>query len=285
MSILLPVILNGLFAGCAYALIALGFNLIYDGTKFFNLCHGVVAVLGGYVTLFFLERFGMNIILAALFGILAAGICGFMLDQLFFKPLRKRRASNEVFLVASLGLMTALQAVLALAFSTQFKTFPFSIGLIQIFGATITYVQIVELVSLIFVTALIAILLKKTRFGNIIRAVSDSEEMAKSVGLDTQKMIGWIFFIGSSIAGLAGVLVGLDTGLESTLGLSLLLKGVVACIIGGVGNVYGGVLGALLLGLIENFVVWKFPGDWTDAVSFGVLILFLLFRPQGILRR
>ncbi|MDO8655872.1 MAG: TIGR01841 family phasin, partial [Nanoarchaeota archaeon] len=116
-------------------------------------------------------------------------------------------------------------------------------------------------------------------------ATQTQEEVSKIVGINTSKIIGRVFFIGSAIAGLAGILIGFDTGIEPTMGLSLLLKGVIASIIGGIGNVYGGVLGAFLLGFIENFGIWKISGEWKDAIAFGVLIIFLLFRPQGILRK
>ena len=131
----------------------------------------------------------------------------------------------------------------------------------------------------------LAFLLRYTRFGRAVRAISDDEEVAKIVGLNTSKIVAGVFFIGSAVAGLAGILVGFDTGLEPTMGLSLLLKGVIAAIVGGVGNVYGGVLGALLLGFVENFGIWKISGEWKDAIAFGLLLVFLLFRPRGILQK
>lgn len=131
----------------------------------------------------------------------------------------------------------------------------------------------------------IGLVFKFTLFGKAVKAVGDDEEVSKIVGINTSKIIGRVFFIGSAIAGLAGILVGYDTGIEPTMGLSLLLKGVIASIIGGIGNVYGGVLGAFLLGFIENFGIWKISGEWKDAIAFGVLIIFLLFRPQGILKK
>jgi branched-chain amino acid transport system permease protein len=97
--------------------------------------------------------------------------------------------------------------------------------------------------------------------------------------------VAGVFFLGSAIAGLAGILVGFDTGIEPTMGLSLLLKGVIAAIIGGVGNVYGGVLGAFLLGFVENFGIWKISGEWKDAIAFAALLLFLLFKPSGLLKK
>jgi branched-chain amino acid transport system permease protein len=131
----------------------------------------------------------------------------------------------------------------------------------------------------------IGLIFRYTIFGKAVKAIGDDEEVSKIVGINTEKIIGWVFFIGSAIGGLAGILIGFDTGIEPTMGLSLLLKGVIACIIGGIGNVYGGVLGAFLLAFIENFGIWQISGEWKDAIAFIVLILFLLFRPRGILRK
>ena len=155
----------------------------------------------------------------------------------------------------------------------------------EIGGGVITQVQVIILGLSILIMFSLAILLKFTRFGKAVRAISDDEEVSKIVGIDTNKIIGRIFFIGSAIAGLSGILVGFDTGIEPGMGLSLLLKGVIASIIGGIGNVYGGLLGAFLLGFIENFGIWKISGEWKDAIAFGVLLVFLLFRPQGIIKK
>ena len=131
----------------------------------------------------------------------------------------------------------------------------------------------------------LALLLKYTIFGKAIKAVNDDEEVAKIIGINTNKIIGRVFFIGSAIAGLSGILIGFDTGIEPTMGLGLLLKGVIASIIGGIGNLYGGVIGAFFLGFIENFGIWKISGEWKDAIAFALLIIFLLFRPQGIIKK
>jgi branched-subunit amino acid ABC-type transport system permease component len=109
--------------------------------------------------------------------------------------------------------------------------------------------------------------------------------VARIIGLNTDKINGYVFFIGSALAGFAGILVGFDTGIEPTMGLGLLLKGVIVSIIGGVGNIYGGVLGAFLLGFVENFGIWKISGEWKDAIAFALLIVFLIFRPQGIMNK
>jgi branched-chain amino acid transport system permease protein len=127
--------------------------------------------------------------------------------------------------------------------------------------------------------------LRMTMFGKAVRAINDDEEVAKMVGIDTDRIIGQIFFVGSAIAGLAGILIGFDTGLEPAMGMGLLFKGVIASVIGGIGNIYGGVAGAFMLGFVENFGIWKLPSEWKDAIAFSVLLVFLFFRPQGIFNK
>ena len=288
MDIFPQLVLNSIIAGAVYALVALGFNLIYGATKFFNLTHGVLAAIGGYTVFFFAKTLGWDIYASVLLGVLLAGLIGFGLDKLIYKPLRKRKASNMILLVASLGAFTALQAILAILFTSQFQTLSRNIGsqkIYEIWNGVITQTQALILISGLVIMAGLIILLKFTLFGKAIKAISDDEEVAKIVGINTNKIIGGVFFIGSAIAGWAGILVGFDTGLEPTMGMSLLLKGVIASIIGGVGNIYGGVLGAFLLGFVENFGIWKISGEWKDAIAFVLLILFLLFRPQGIMRK
>ncbi|NDE68438.1 branched-chain amino acid ABC transporter permease [bacterium] len=193
-----------------------------------------------------------------------------------------------VLLVASLGAFTALQAIVAILFTSQFQTLSRSAGderVFDLFGGVITGVQLIILITGLVIMFVMAFVLKHAMFGKAVKAVGDDEEVSKIVGINTRVIIGKVFIIGSAIAGLAGILVGFDTGIEPTMGLSLLLKGVIASIIGGIGNIYGGVLGAFFLGFIENFGIWKISGEWKDAIAFGVLIIFLLFRPQGILKK
>ncbi len=288
MEIIPQLAVNSLIAGAIYTLIALGFNLIYGATKFFNLAHGVMAAIGGYAVFYFAKTLGLDIYFAVIIGVALAGLAGYGLDKFVYLPLRKRKASNMVLLVASLGAMTSLQAVIAILFSSQFKTLSSSDGtqkLFEIFGGVITQTQAIILLAAALVMAGLVLLLYKTQFGKAVRAISDDEEAARIVGINTNKIIGYVFFIGSGIAGLAGILVGFDTGIEPTMGLELLLKGVIASIVGGVGNIYGGVLGAFLLGFAENFGILKISGEWKDAIAFALLIVFLIFRPRGIINK
>lgn len=288
MNILPQLILNSVIAGAIYTLVALGFNLSFGAARFFNLAHGTVAVAGGYVVLFLMKWLQVDPVLSVISGVVSAGFIGYGLFQLVYAPLREHKASNLVLLVASLGAFIALQAILAMLFSSQFQTL-YQGSLVPttyaILGGVITQVQLLTLGSAFLITLGLALVLNMTVFGKAVRAVSDDEEVAKIVGINTRKIIGRVFFMASAIAGLGGILIGFDTGLEPTTGLPLLLKGVIASIIGGIGNVYGGVLGAFLLGFVENFGIWKISGEWKDAIAFTLLIIFLIFRPNGIIRR
>lgn len=288
MEIVPQLILNSIIAGSIYALIALGFNFVYGATKFFNLAHGVMAAIGGYTVFYFAKTLGLNLYFAVILGVALAGIVGYGLDKFIYLPLRKRKASNMVLLVASLGAMTALQAIIAILFTSRFKTISHNIGtqkLFEVLGGVITQTQLIIILVTALILAGLVFLLYKTQFGKAVRAISDDEEVARIVGINTNKIIGYVFFIGSALAGLAGILVGFDTGIEPTMGLGLLLKGVIASVIGGVGNIYGGVLGAFLLGFVENFGIWKISGEWKDAIAFTLLIVFLIFRPRGIMNK
>lgn len=288
MEIISQLILNSIIAGAIYALIALGFNFIYSATKFFNLTHGVMATIGGYSIFYFIKTLGLNIYFSIVFSVALVGIIGYGLDKFIYLPLRKRKVSNMVLLVASLGAMTALQAVVAILFTSRFKTFSQNIDtqkLFEVFGGVITQTQLIIILTTLLVVIGLVLLLYKTQFGKAVRAISDDEEVARIVGINTNKIIGYVFFIGSALAGLAGILVGFDTGIEPTMGLNLLLKGVIASIVGGIGNIYGGVLGAFLLGFVENFGIWQISGEWKNAIAFALLILFLIFRPRGIMNK
>jgi branched-chain amino acid transport system permease protein len=288
MSVLPQLIVNSLIAAGTYAILAMGFSLIYGTTKFFNLAHGVMAAVGGYCTFWLLGAFtGLPLYIVFIISILFTGLLGYIIDRLVYLPLRKRKASNMILLVASLGVFTVIQAVIAMIFTSQFQTLASaaSENVYSIAGASITETQTMILGAAIIVFIFLWLLLKKTLFGKAVRAVSDDEEVAKIAGINTEKIIGWTFFIGSAISGLAGILIGFDTGIEPTMGLELLLKGVIAAIVGGIGSISGGFLGAILLGFAENFGIWKISGEWKDSIAFILLIIFLVFRPKGIIQK
>lgn len=288
MEIIPQLIVNSIIAGAIYSMIALGFNLIYGTAKFFDLGYGALTAVGGYAVFYFYKTLGLDLSISIILGVVISGFLGLVIYRSVYSPLRKRKSSGMVLLVAALGVLTAVQAVVAILFTSQFQTLAKNSGSDRIFdflGGVITETQLITLVVALLIMFAIGILFRYTIFGKAVKAIGDDEEVSKIVGINTERIIGWVFFIGSAIGGLSGILIGFDTGIEPTMGLSLLLKGVIACIIGGIGNVYGGVLGAFFLAFIENFGIWQISGEWKDAIAFVVLILFLLFRPQGILKK
>ena len=285
MDIVPQLIANSLIAGSIYAILTLGFNLTYSTAKFIDMGFGVLTAIGGYTVFYFSKTLGFPLWLGILFGIVLSGLVSFIAYTFIYKPLRARKSSGAVLLIASLGTLTALQAVIAILFTSQFQTLS---GLLpgnrifELFGGTFTAVQLSIFCIGVVLFVLLAFILKKTLFGKATVAISDDEEVAKIVGIDTDRIMGRLFFLSGAIGGLAGILIGFDTGIEPIMGLPWLLAAVVAAIIGGIGNVYGGVAGAFLLAFAENFGIWKIAGEWKAAIAFSVLILFLVFRPKGL---
>ena len=201
MDIVPQLIVNSIIAGAIYTMVALGFNLIYGTVKFFDLGYGALAAVGGYAVFYFYKSVGLNVYIAILLGMLIAGIVGFLIYRLVYAPLRERKSSGMVLLVAALGVLTAVQAVVAILFTSQFQTLSRSAGaerVFNIFGGIITQTQLIILALGIGIMIIMAAVLKYTMFGKAVKAVGDDEEVSKIVGIDTKKVIGKVFFIGSA---------------------------------------------------------------------------------------
>lgn len=282
---LAQLVANSVIAGATYTLIALGFNLIYGATRFVHMTHGASAAIGAYAAFFAMRSLGWGILPALLFGTCAAGVAGVLFYALVFGPLKRKKASSVVLFISSLGIFTVVQALLAIAFSSEFWILlpPGTSRIWNVAGASITEVQF-WIIGLAIVSAVgLFVFLRKTLLGKVIRALSNDEEVAKMLGINTHKVLYGVFFIGSALAGLAGVLIGMDTGIQPTMGLLIILEGAVPAILGGIGNLPGGIVGAFLLGFVENFGIWVIPSEWKGAIAFGLLTFFLLFRPQGMM--
>ncbi|MEW6601289.1 MAG: branched-chain amino acid ABC transporter permease [Nitrospirota bacterium] len=285
MDIWAQIIINSIITGAIYALIVLGFNLIYWVTKFFNIAHGVYAVVAAYTVYFMYTTKGSNVYLSIIAAILAAGLAGLLSDRFVFLPLRKRTASGMTMFVASLGIFTVLQAVVALIFTNQYRMLrkTYTAGkTFNILGGVITETHCIVIIVVFVTLAVLIILRDRTKFGRAVKAIGDDEEVAKIVGINTNKIIATVFFIGAASTGIGGILIGFDTGMMPASGMSLLLNAVTASIIGGAGNILGGLLGSFMLGFAQNASVWWISGEWQDAIAFVMLIIFLLFRPRGI---
>jgi branched-chain amino acid transport system permease protein len=190
-------------------------------------------------------------------------------------------------LIASFGIFIFIQNLLQLFYGAQIltlRTDPVKEGH-QIMDAVITDTQILILVISCLLLILLWFIVDKTKLGKAIRAVAEDPIGASVSGIYSERVILYAFGIGSGIAGMAGVLISLETNIEPTMGLNAILKGIIASIIGGIGSIPGAVLGGFLLGIVENLGIWKIQAEWKDTISFAILIIFLLLRPQGILRK
>ena len=285
MDAVFQIFANTLITGSIYGAMAMSFVLAYRTVRFFNLAHGAMAAIGGYAFFWISQEMGQPVVIAFLLAVLAAGLVGWLTDRLIYAPQRRRKASGTVLLVVSLGVVTVLEAVLSMVFGTQFRalTPTESIQSLQFAGASITPVQIIIIAANAATFIGLLLLLYKTKFGRMLRAISDDPEVAHVLGIRTNFYIGWVFAISAGLAGMIGVLVALDTGLQPTMGFYLLLKGVIAAIIGCVASLPGALLGGYLLAGAENTGIWFVDSEWRDAIAFVILLLFLLFRPQGVL--
>lgn len=288
MDIVPQLIANSLIAGSIYAILTLGFNLTYASAKFIDMGFGVFTAVGGYSVFYLSKTLGLPLPVGILAGIALSGLVSFLAYTFIYRPLRERKSSGAVLLIASLGVLTALQAGIAMLFTSQFQTLSGLLSgnrVFELLGGTFTAVQLAIFCVVIVLLALLAVLLKYTLFGKAIVAISDDEEVARIVGINTDRVMGRLFFMSGAIGGLAGILIGFDTGIEPIMGLPWLLAAVVAAIVGGIGNFYGGVAGAFLLAFAENFGIWKIAGEWKAAIAFALLIIFLVWRPKGLFPR
>ena len=283
--ILAQLFANGLIAGAIYSLVALGFSLIYSTCNFIDFAHGVTVAVGAYLLYFFFSLLGLNFWLSVILTIIFTGLFGLLLNIVVFKELRRRKASNLILLTASFALLIIFESLILILFGADVKT----IGYIQvsrgldILGAIITPLQIIIIIVSFLLLVIFFFFMNKSKIGKAMRAVSDNKDVAEIVGISAERIYNWSFFIGSAVAGIGGILVGLDQNLVPTMGTGLMIKGFAAAIIGGIGSPIGAVLGSYLLGFGENFGIWYLPSGYKDAIAFVILFIFLLLRPQGIL--
>ncbi len=229
-----------------------------------------------------------KLIVSAAFGIGFAGILGLALYRGLYFYLRRRARSPLTMIVSSLGVMLALQAVISLIFTVQPQVLPRPPGsaTILLAGGYIKPFQMFNIGVCIVVLLSLLLMLKTTAFGKAFRAIGDDEEVARIVGVNTPVVIAGVFFLGATIAAIAGILMGLDLGtIQPRMGFLPLFKGWIAAVIGGVGRIDGAVLGGVLLAMVENYGVWFISAEWKDAIAFVVLILVLIFMPRGLLAK
>jgi branched-subunit amino acid ABC-type transport system permease component len=276
-------IINIIYSCLLYSIVSLAFAFIYTTAKFFNITNAFIFTLSAYFSFLFFKQLVCPLYLSILIAILLAVAIGVSSEYFFYKPLRKKNSHSFVLLIASLGMYVVLQNIISLIWGDA--TLSIRIGEVkvghQFFRAFITSIQIITITVSIILLVLSLLFYKFTQLGRQMRAVSSNYELANVFGINSNKIILSAFAIGSGMAAIAGILVAFDTDIRPTMGFNLLLYGVVAMIIGGVGSIWGLVCGALLLATAQHFGAYYIDSKWMDAIAYVILILFLIWKPLG----
>jgi branched-chain amino acid transport system permease protein len=281
---ILQLLANGLVAGCIYALVALGFGLIYNTTRIFHIAHGIIYTVAAYILYTFVRGLGLRFVWSLLLALTFATILGVGVEVFIYYPFYRKKASVGVILIGSLGIYIFLVNFVAMLYGNETKilspgvekTFHFS-------SVILTRIQLLEIVAFLILFSLSVLLLKKTKLGKIIRALADNPNLVTVLGVDVRRVRIYIFALGSFLAGVASCLVALDVGMDPNVGLGAFLIAAVAVIVGGVGIFEGAALGSFILAILQNLMIWKVSAKWQNALVFLILIFFLLFKPEGIL--
>jgi branched-chain amino acid transport system permease protein len=284
---------NGLAVGGIYALIALGYTMVYGILRLINFAHGDLFTLGAYLGLTLLIALGLE---SKMGGLLVGGILilmsmglvavvGYLLERVAYRPLRKSNRLAAV--VSALGASIFFSNAIMLVYVARSQVYPSGIlpdTAIAIFGVEIPLMRVLMFLGAVVLMILLYWFINRTRIGTAIRAVAIDQGAAKLMGINVNNVISLVFLIGPALGAAAGVMVGLYYGeIRYDMGFSFGLKAFTAAILGGIGNIPGAMLGGILLGVIEALGAAYFSIAWKDAIAFSVLILILIFRPTGLL--
>ena len=283
MDLLPQHLVNGLALGSTYALVAMGLTLVFGVLLIPNFAHGEFCMVGAFVS-YTLVALGFNFWLAVLAAACVIALLGVLVDRLVFRPLET--APGLTLMIASLGTSIILQELAHLIWGSAPRTTPMPLpGVIRTGMFSITYYQIVLFVALMAIWGGLWLTLHRSRLGLAIRAVSQLRDAAQLMGINLDRVRIATFLIGAGIGGLSGALLGAMYPIYPSVGVNPILKAFVVLVLGGIGNLWGAVLGGLVLGVVEVMVAGYVSSELQDAGSFLILVLVLLVRPQGLLGR
>lgn len=280
----LQTVVTGLAVGGIYALMAVGYSLVFSILSFSNFAHGVVIMLGAYVGFYLCTLFHFPMALASCGAIVGAGILAVLNERLAYRPLRLRSAIPLYFMISAMGISMFLENMVYATVGAHFFTFPqfMSQAPVSIAGAHIGLLDVVALIiSTVAITGL-NLFLSRTRLGIAIRAASRDMTVAGALGVDIDRLLAVVFFIAGAFAGLAGVFLGIKYMVYPTMGW-ITNKAYIAAVIGGIGSLPGAVVGGIALGLVESMVSMYVSSVFRDVFSFSLLVLLLLFLPTGLM--
>ncbi len=281
----LSYLISGISLGSVYAIIALGYSMVYGIAKMLNFAHGDVIMVGAYVAFLAMTRLNLNPVIAILLSILVCVVIGVVVERFAYKPLRK--ASSLAVLITAIGVSYLLQNGAQLLWGTDSKFFPqniFPAGGLSIGSLTVSWITIITIVSCIIIVICLSLFVNKTNTGRAMRACSEDKGAAMLMGINVNYIISLTFAIGSGLAAIAAVLLASTyPSISPTLGSMPGIKAFTAAVLGGIGSIPGAFLGGILLGVIENLAKAYISPQLSDAIVFGVLVVILLIKPTGLL--
>ena len=286
MTIFLRTLISGLNLGSIYALIALGYSMVYGIAKMLNFAHGDIIMIGAYTGIVTVMNLGLPPVAALIVSVLVCAGLGMLIETLAYKPLRQ--APSLSVLITAIGVSYFLQNLALLLFGSEQKAYPsmnrlkgFSIGEVKVDGITIMTLSVTAVIMIG-----LTLFINGTRTGKAMRAVSEDRGAAELMGISTNKTILLTFAIGSALAAVASAFYGMTyVYIRPTTGSMPGIKAFTAAVFGGIGSLPGAMLGGVLLGLIEQFAKAYISTQWSDAIVFGVLVIVLIVKPTGLLGR
>ena len=276
-------VINGLSTGSMYALVAIGYTIVYGIGKMINFAHGEIIMASAYFAYVGMSFLHLPALVAVILSIILTALLGVLTENVAYKPLRGK-GSLEV-LITAIGVSYLLQNIFYMIFTSSGRTFPQIMpkGAINIGGLSITYITIITLIVSFVATGILLFFINKTRLGKAMRAVSEDQGAAQLMGINVSTTISLAFAIGSGLGALAGVIYGAKFSIINPyIGQMLGIKAFIAAVLGGIGSIPGAMVGGLLMGVAESLTIAYISSDFSDAVVFGILILVLLIKPAGI---
>jgi branched-chain amino acid transport system permease protein len=283
MSILAQLLINGIANGAVYALMAVGFAIVFNATNIFHLAHGAVLTFAAYCFYLLIGVAGVGIAIAVPITIVVSAGFGCLIELCVYAPLRARGAGSAGLMIASLGALVFCQNIYAIIFSTDVLTVRSGgLGIFRFGDLTITSLHITDALVAIFVFAALQLFLTKTQHGRAIRALADNPQLAPIVGIETRHTYLLVMATGSILASVAAVLLTWDIGVQPQMGFLIVFFAAVAVAIGGHGYLPGALIGAFAFGALQQLATWQFDSRWQNGVTFALVLLFLAVRPQGL---
>ena len=285
MNTLIQQIVNGLSLGSVYALIAVGYSLVYSILLFSNFAHGGFLVVGGYICYFMLRSLEAGIWISSFAALIGAGVCAVIVERLAYKPIRERTSVTLYMLIASMGMSIVIENIFVVTIGGRFRALPPVVPMqpISLFaGATVSAFDLLSFVTSIIFLAALQLFLSRTKWGLAIRAASYNLRTAGLMGVNVNRLIAIVFFVAGLLAAVGGIFLSVRYTLYPQLGSMITTKAFVAAVIGGLGSLPGAVAGSLILGLSEMLAAGFISSQFRDIIVFGLLIVTLIIRPTGL---